>query len=93
MGKVWMLFDGRAESGDTEDAAVIEVIGTSKREVRKALYNYQDFDAVLVEYDTTPDTKPNSDILSNERIIGHLREGWKALLQRCSPAKTRLNHE
>lgn len=83
MRKVWILYDGRAESGDTEEATVIEAIGNGRRDLRDALYNWQGHDAVLVEYDEEP-TGENSGNLLNQRIIGHLREGRAALLKRCS---------
>lgn len=84
MGKLWILYDGRAEGGDTDDAQVLEVCGTSKRDVKQSLWNWKGHDGVLVEYDETPDANQDQGILSNERIIGHLREGRKALLHRCS---------
>lgn len=85
MAKFWIMFDGRAESGDTDDALVLEAVGSSKRAVKAALWQYKDQDAVLVEYDSHPDPlTPDTGILSNERIIGHMREGHRALLQRCA---------
>jgi hypothetical protein len=80
-GKVWILYDGRAESGDTDDAQVLEVCGTSKRAVKVSLWSRHGEDAVLVEYDAVPG--PNADQLENERIIGHMREGRAVLLKRC----------
>jgi len=76
-GKAWVIFDGRAEY-DTFAASVLEFAGTSKRQVRTALHYWQGQDGVLVEYDA------KGDELLNERIIGHLREGSKSLLARCT---------
>jgi len=80
--KVWILYDGRAESGDTDDAQVLEVCGTSKRAVKTSLWSRRGEDAVLVEYDAVG---PKQDQLENERIIGHMCEGRKVLLKRCYP--------
>jgi NAD kinase len=78
MNKAWILYDGRAESGDTDDASVLEFAGTTRREVKSALHFWRGSDGVLVEYD---DNGKNE--LINEKVIGHLREG-RALLDRCS---------
>lgn len=73
----WIIFDGRAESGDTEDAAVLEAMDT-RQALRDALWTWRQYDAVLAEYDF------DGHAATNERIIGHLREGKKALLAKCS---------
>lgn len=79
-GKAWILFDGRAESGDIDAAIVLEFAGTSKRQIKRSLQFWLGFDGVLVEYDADP-----SGNLSHRHIIGHLREGIDSLLQKCSP--------
>jgi hypothetical protein len=76
--KAWILWDGRAEAGDTDDACVLEFAGHTRREVKECLYHWRGHDGVLAEYIAYPDGAA----LTNERIIGHLREG-KALLDRC----------
>lgn len=69
MNKVWIIYDGRAELGDTDDASVIEVMMT-RRDLKTALYNWQGHDGVLFEYDD-----PNNDArVTNETLIGHLRK-------------------
>jgi len=76
--KAWILFDGRAKAGDTDDATVLEFIGHSKREVKSGIGFWKDHDGVLVEYDVKDDE------LTNEKIIGHLREGRASLMDRCT---------
>lgn len=73
----WVLYDGRAESGDTDDASVLEAF-SSRRNLRQNLWHWRDHDGVLFEYDDQNGT------LVNERQIGHLREGKAALLAKCS---------
>lgn len=75
--KAWILFDGRAECGDTDDASILEFVGHSRREVKSALRCWKDHDGVLVEYDAKDSE------LTNEKIIGHLREG-ASLIARCT---------
>lgn len=74
----WILYDGRADSGDTDDAAVLEAF-SSRRDLRNNLYTWRGHDGVLFEYDVQ-----NGNELVNERRIGHLREGKSALLAKCS---------
>jgi hypothetical protein len=74
----WVLYDGRAESGDTDDAMVLEAFA-SRRDLKSNLWHWRGHDGVLAEYDD--DGKGN---LTNERIVGHLREGKAALLAKCS---------
>lgn len=78
--KMWILYDGRAESGDTFEASVLDTIN-SRKELRDVLYRSYGVDGVLAEYDIGADGKE----LINERIIGHMREGRKALFAKCSP--------
>lgn len=78
MSKLWVIYDGRAELGDTEDASVMEAM-TSLRDVKRAIHFWRDHDAVLFEYDTN---EKNNEA-TNERLIGHFREGRK-LLELCS---------
>lgn len=75
---VWILYDGRAESGDTDDASVLEAF-SSRRDLRNNLYTWRGHDGVLFEYDVQ-----NGKELVNGRPIGHLREGKAALLAKCS---------
>jgi hypothetical protein len=80
----WVLYDGRAESGDTDDAMVLEAFA-SRRDLKSNLWHWCGHDGVLAEYDD--DGKGN---LTNERIIGHLREGKAALLAKCSRVKDNI---
>lgn len=76
---MWILYDGRAESGDTDDATVLETF-SSRRDMKGNLYRtWNGHDGVLFEYDVG---KGNE--LVNERMIGHMREGKAALLAKCS---------
>jgi hypothetical protein len=77
-GVVWIVYDGRAESGDTDEASVMEACGNGWKDLRAALWTWRGYDAVLAEYDF--DGKD----ATNERIIGHMREGRKALLAKCT---------
>lgn len=74
--KSYILYDGRAEGGSTDDAAVLEAI--SADELRHSLMFWHGHDGVLAEYDL------KGNVLTNERIVGHLREGTKALLAKVS---------
>lgn len=74
----WILYDGRAELGDTDDASVLEAF-SSRRDLKQNLYTWKGHDGVLFEYDVQ-----NGNELVNERMIGHLREGKGALLAKCS---------
>lgn len=78
MSPFWIIYDGRAESGDTDDASVLEACGNGWQDLRRALWDWRQHDAVLAEYDA------EGGELTNERIIGHLREGKKALLTKCT---------
>ena len=75
----WILYDGRAESGDTDEAAVLEAF--SSRKDLKSLYHWivRGEEGVLFEYDVE-----NGKDLVNERMIGRLSEGKAALLAKCS---------
>jgi len=77
---MYIIYDGRGEY-DTDVAAVLEAVGSKRRQVRDALYEWRHHDAVLVEYDVDP----SDNSLVNEKLIGHLRERRKALLAKCSP--------
>lgn len=75
--KFYILYDGRAMD-DTFEASVLEAVGKTRRCVRDALHFWRGHDAVLVEYDA------DGSNLTNERIIGHIREGRKTLLSRLA---------
>ena len=80
MKKFYIAFDGRAESGDTDEAQVFEAIGNHF--TKKDYAFWRDHDAVLVQYDET--SQPNGSMeLINERIIGHWRMGFTALKALC----------
>jgi hypothetical protein len=75
---VWVLYDGRADGGDTDDASVLEAF-SSRKDLKNSLYrNWNGHDGVLYEYDD------HGGKLMNQRRIGHLREGKGALMSRCS---------
>jgi len=75
--KGWIIYDGRAEGGDTDAAMVLEAcIGNGIGDLRQAIDTWEGHDAVVAEYDA------NNCELTNERIIGHMREGKEALLER-----------
>lgn len=76
----WIIYDGRAESGDTDRAAVLEFAGVTRTELQSALKFWKGHDGVLAEYRRHDDGAA----LTDERIIGHLREGAESLLARCS---------
>lgn len=76
----WILYDGRAEGGGTESASVLEFAGQTHKELQSALKFWKGHDGVLVEYRRYDDGA----VLTDERIIGHLREGAESLLARCS---------
>jgi len=75
--KMYIAFDGRAEMGDTDAAQVLETIGSTF--TKRDYDTWKDHDAVLVEYDVEA-----GDTLTNENIIGHWRDGFKALRKRCA---------
>lgn len=76
--KGWIIYDGRAMF-DIDRAFVLEACcEMTKKQLRRLLDNWKDFDAVLVEYD-----EKNNE-LTNERLIGHVNEGIDALMQRIS---------
>lgn len=79
----WILWDGRAESGDTDDAVVLEVF-RSRRDLKANLHRHSGEDGVLYEYDATNDEFLTEHELTNGRMLGHLREGKAALLAKCS---------
>lgn len=82
--KFWILYDGRAEFQDTEDCVVLETCGSTAKEVRSSLENWDGHDAVLFEYDT--DGKE----LKNGRMVGHLRDGIKEIMGRAFGQKPRV---
>lgn len=76
MTKSYVLYDGRAESGDTDEACVLEAFRASTLE--STVRFWKGADAVLVEYDLVDDE------LRNEKIIGHLRESVSTLIGKCN---------
>jgi hypothetical protein len=75
---VWIVFDGRAED-DVANAAVLEACST-RRDLREAIHTWRRHDAVIFEYQSL------GGHLDAERRIGHVREGKRALLSRCTRA-------
>ncbi len=79
MANVWIIYDGRADFGDTDEATVLEAC-SSKRDLRSALFSWRGHDAVVYEYEVA-----DGDMLVNERKLGHVSEYRKVILGRCSP--------
>lgn len=61
MEKLFILYDGRAKMGDTDEAWVL-IVANSEAEARKDGEDYRDQDAIWYEYDVKPG--------SNELING-----------------------
>lgn len=80
--KVYIIYDGRAMH-DTDAACVLEVCDNGRGDLREALYTWRGHDAVLVEYSVAADGRT----LENERLIGHLREGRRALIAKLTTSK------
>ena len=70
MTKVYILYDGRAATGDTDNASVLEAMSKFDRE--DWLF-WRGHDGVLFEY-----VEVNGELV-NEEMIGHLSEGYDAL--------------
>jgi hypothetical protein len=84
---VWIVFDGRSER-DTSNAAVLEAC-SSRRDLRQAIHTWRGHDAIIFEYENL------GGHLEGERRIGHVSEGKRALLSRCtcSPVEPRRRGE
>lgn len=78
--KYFILYDGRAELGDTDDAVIIEAAGSTRDDLSRALRNWHEHDVFLCQYDRDADGN-----LSNEEKIGHIRNGHDTLLDSCFP--------
>lgn len=71
VSKVYILFDGRAADGDTDDAAILETFTSG---FRRGDYKFwKGTDAVLYQY-----VEANG-VLTHERKVGHLDDGWDIL--------------
>lgn len=71
----WTIFHAiRADERLNHDA-LLESIGTSRHALEAALEKWKDEDGILVEFQETDAG------LTHPRIIGHMRDGKKALLQ------------
>lgn len=73
---VWIIYDGRALSGDTDDAAVLESFGVddAKNDVQAIKYakrQWRGYEFALYRYDLNTSTKPHQ--AGNERMI-HFQE-------------------
>jgi len=68
--KVYILYDGRAATGDTDKASVLEAMSKFDREDWEF---WRGHDGVLFAYDQ------EGVRAKNERMIGHLCEGYEAL--------------
>jgi hypothetical protein len=75
--KYYVLYDGRALR-DTDDASIVEAIGNTRGEVRRALHYWRGHDVVLVEY-----TVNEAGGLGDEVVLGHISEGKGTLVRRC----------
>ncbi len=78
---VWAIYDGRAIRGVTKDAEILEVIRGGWQRLRDAVWRWRQDDAVLFEYNF------DGEAATNQRIIGHLREGRNALIGKCTKPK------
>jgi len=68
--KAWIIYDGRAHSGDTDDACIYvsfsSIEGFTRRKVKR--YRWKHFrDGAIYEYDVIK--KPDVDELVNETYI------------------------
>ena len=71
MSKEYIVYDGRALTEGTGDATILEALG--HQFLARDFRLWQQHDAVLVEY-----TRDGTS-LTNERIVGHMSEGYDAL--------------
>jgi hypothetical protein len=76
----FVVFDSRALTGDTENAATLEVLGFGF--TWADWVEWQQFDAVLVVYE---ETEPG--FVENESVIGHFSEGYEKLSMACEQVK------
>lgn len=77
MSKFYILYDGRALTQGTDNATILEALG--KRFTAGDLRRWEDHDAVLFVYDEDMHTQS----LRNERLIGHVSEGFAALKEKA----------
>lgn len=75
--KYYILFDGRALS-NVDNASVVEAVGNTRGEVRRALHFWRAHDVVLVEYDVM-----ETGALKRGVVLGHISEGKGTLMRRC----------
>lgn len=76
-----IIYDGRAENGNTDDASILEAITPcSRRSLKSALYDWRGHDGVVYRYQCAN----GSEQLTDEILIGHLREG-RRLVNKCFP--------
>lgn len=73
MSKFFILYDGRALTQGTDNASILEALG--KKFTAGDLRHWADYDAVLYVYDEDVHTHS----LHNERLLGHVSEGYQAL--------------
>jgi hypothetical protein len=57
-GKCFVLYDGRAKSGDTDDASVL-ITAHSEQEARKDGREWSGYDAIWYEYDVVKGVATN----------------------------------
>ena len=68
--KLFVLYDGRAKGGDTDDAAVL-VSSNSEREAKRDTHLFRGYDAIWYEYDIDTDGKT----MINEKARPDLGKG------------------
>ena len=83
--KAYVLYDGRAEY-DTDRASVLEFVGHTRKSIKDAIYFWRGHDAVLVEYDS------DGGILTNEKVIGHIKLGWRGLKDLIASPQIQRSH-
>lgn len=69
---VWIIYDGRAIFGDTDDAAVLESFGpddakNDEQAIKYAKREWQGYEFALYRYDLDKSAKPHQ--AHNERMI------------------------
>lgn len=82
---VWIIFDGRAANGDTDDAAVLETFGydgqdikTDDAAIKYAQREWKDHELCLYRYDLTEVEGRQMPVAENERLIHYQQIKQKA---------------
>jgi hypothetical protein len=73
--KVFILYDGRAKFGDTEDAAVLVTAPSEQEAWNDSRTNFKDVDAVWFEYDLVPASNKYGREATNEKMRPDIGKG------------------